>query len=110
MVTIDKLDQITGENTGENTKTVAKSKKARLSVTIPKWVKESMGKWIDCEQFPSESEFTGIGLAYFLFMLETEKNPCVSHNDNQALQQQLKEIQNLLELIVRNQKIMSNQK
>lgn len=106
MVTIDKQNQMSRENTGENTKTGAKSKKARLSVTIPKWVKESMGKWVDCEQFPSESEFTGIGLTYFLFVLEHEsqRNSCVSHNDIIVLQQQIKEIQKTLETIVQNQK------
>lgn len=93
----------------EETKTIIRSKKARLSVTIPKWVKESMSEWIDCEQFPSESEFTGIGLAYFLFMLNDDRKASITHNDIQVLQQQIDEIQKTLELIVKNREAEVNQ-
>lgn len=110
MATKRKQLNIEEGETDEPSKKVIKSKKARLSVTVPKWVKESMGQWIDCEQFPSESELTGIGMACFLFMLENNAKTSASHNDIQILQNQIEEIQKTLELIVKNLKPASEQK
>lgn len=102
MVDANNINTVAQDN--EIPKIGAKSKKVRLSVTIPRWVKEEMSKWITCEQFPSDSEFTGIALAYFIFMLKNNQVGEVNINEIKKLQRQLEDIQQTLDVIAKNKK------